>query len=344
MKQKKNTMNAQFFKHLLGLLLLILSYTSSAQVTFTTTKSMTNVTCPGGNDGTATVVVTSGGTAPYSYSWNTAPSQSSTTATGLTAGSYTVYVTDATGNTGTWTLAITEPAPVKLRKVYTDVTCFGANDGTATITVISGGTPPYTYTWQTTPPQIGQQATGLAPGKPKVVTVDANGCTAKWTFKIAEPNDITTSTSSTNVTCFGAANGSAIVNVFGGTKPYTYSWSSGETTNSISGKGPGTYVLTITDKNGCTKTKTVVITEPKVLSTSTQITQITCKGTSTGGAVVTVTGGIKPYTYTWNSNPAQYSNVLSNVAAGTYTLTIVDANGCTKTKTVVINELKEPWV
>jgi hypothetical protein len=338
MKQKNHIMKIQFFTHLLGLLMLTLSLSTKAQVTFTTTKSMTNVTCPGGNDGTATVMVTAGGTAPYSYSWNTVPSQSSSTANGLTAGSYTMYVTDATGNTGSWTLSITEPAPVKLRKVYSDVTCFGANDGTATITVISGGTPPYTYTWQTTPPQIGQMATGLAPGKPKVVTVDANGCTAKWTFKIAEPDAITTSTSTTNVTCFGAANGSAVVNVFGGNKPYSYSWNSGETTNAISGKGPGTYTLTITDANGCIKTKSVVITEPKIIATSTQITQITCKGTSTGGAVVNVTGGTKPYSYTWNSSPAQYSNVLTNVATGTYTLNIVDANGCSKTKTVVITE------
>ncbi len=338
MKQNQPFMNARFIKHLLCIPMLLLSLSGSAQTSLTASISKTNVTCPGGADGTATVAVTGGGTAPYSYSWNTVPSQNTATASGLEAGTYTVYVVDAQGNLGSWSSSITEPPPVKLRKVYTNVTCFGANDGTATITVISGGTAPYSYSWLTSPPQLGQTAINLPPGKPKVITIDANGCEAKWTFKIDEPAEITTSTTTLNVSCNGASDGGATVVVSGGKAPYTYLWSTGETSNSISGKGPGTYVLTITDSKGCVKTKTVVITEPKILATSTQTTNVLCKGTTTGGATVTVTGGTKPYTYTWNSNPAQYSNILSNVGVGTYTLTIVDAKGCIKTKTVVITE------
>ncbi len=330
-------MKKYLLKNVMLCSMLLLSLTGFSQSVFQTSVTSTKVTCPDGDDGTATIAV-SGGVPPYSYSWNTTPTQSSATASGLAAGSYMVYISDGGGNTGSFVATVTQPGPVKLKKVYTNVTCYGANDGTATVTVISGGTPPYTYSWLTSPPQLGQTATGLAPGKPKVITTDANGCTGKWTFKIDEPNEITTSTTSNNVSCSGASDGGATVNVFGGSSPYSYSWSSGETTNSISGKPAGTYVLTITDDHGCIKTKTVVLTQPKVISTSTQTQQITCKGYSNGGAVVTVSGGTKPYSYTWNSIPAQYSNVLSNVGAGTYTLTIVDANGCMKQKTVVITE------
>ena len=172
MEQKTNTMKTQLFKFVLGLLMLVMTLSGFAQTTFTTTKSMTNVTCPSGANGSATIAVTGGGTAPYSYSWNTVPSQNTATAIGLAAGSYTVYVSDAQGNTGSWNFSIIEPGPIKLKKTYTNVTCFGANDGTAYVQVLSGGTAPFSYLWLTSPPQAGQTAINLPPGKPKVEITD----------------------------------------------------------------------------------------------------------------------------------------------------------------------------
>ncbi len=386
--------------------------TAMAQNTFTMTKSMTNITCNSASNGTASFAVTGGGTPPYAYSWNTVPAQFTSTAIGLSPGTYTVYVSDAAGNSGSWSFPITQPSALSTNTTTTNVTCFGDNNGSSTV-VISGGVKPYSYLWSSG--ETGNAISGKGPGayvltvtdsngcqKVKTVNIiepyelatstqithplcygdgilgsaivsvsrgmkpytylwstgettnyitgkpagsyvltitDANGCVKVKTVDIIEPKELATSTQITHPLCYGDGTlGSAIVNVSRGTKPYSYSWSSGETSNSISGKQAGTYVLTITDANGCTKLKTVNIVEPFELATSTVFTNALCFGTATGGAIVSVSRGTKPYSYVWNSNPVQTTNELSNVVAGSYTLTITDSNNCVKTKTVSITE------
>ena len=294
-------------------------------------SSSTDVSCHGGNDGTASVTVT-GGTAPYTYSWNNGATTASLT--GLSAGTYTGTITDANGCTTSGSVTINEPTLLTSTSTSTDVTCNGDNDGSASMTA-SGGTAPYTYSWDNG--ATTSSISGLAPGTYVGTATDANGCTTVQTVTITEPTLLTSTSTSTDVTCHGDNDGSASMTASGGTAPYTYSWDNGATTSSISGLAPGTYVGTATDANGCTTVKVVIITEPTAL-TSTVVSTVdaTGAGASDGSATVSASGGTAPYTYLWSDG--QTTATATGLSAGTYTVTITDANGCTTSETVTINE------
>lgn len=300
----------------------------------TATTSQTNVTINGNATGSATVVV-SGGSAPYTYTWS--PSVGATaTINAIVAGTYTCLVTDANGCTITKTFIITQPTAMAATPSQTNVNCYGASNGSATLS-ITGGVIPYTYTWS---PAVasGATASNLAAGTYTCTATDANGAVQSQTFTITQPTVLSATTSQTNVACSGALTGSASVVVSGGTSGYTYSWSpSGGTGATASNLSAGSYTCTITDTNGCILTKTFVITEPAVLSATTSQSNVLINGASTGAASVVVSGGVTPYTYAWSPSGGT-SATASNLAAGTYTCTITDANGCTITKTVTITQ------
>ena len=301
------------------------------------TIASTNVSCNGGTNGTATVTAT-GGTGTKTYSW--APSGgTAATASGLAAGTYTVTVTDANMCMTTQTVSITEPAAlVASIASKTNVACNGASNGAATATV-TGGTPVYTYSWA---PSGGTAATasGLAAGTYTVTVTDANMCMTTQTVSITEPAALVASIASkTNVACNGASNGAATATVTGGTPVYTYSWApSGGTAATASGLAAGTYTVTITDANMCMTTQTVSITEPVALVASiASKTNVACNGASNGAATATVTGGTPVYTYSWAPSGGTAATA-SGLAAGTYTVTITDANMCMTTQTVSITQ------
>ncbi|BFM41424.1 hypothetical protein CFS9_00650 [Flavobacterium sp. CFS9] len=303
-----------------------------------TAASHVDVKCKGGATGSATVTA-SGGSTPYTYSWNTTPVQTSATASNLAAGTYTVTATDSKGCTGTKQIIITEPSAVLTATTsQTNVTCNAGTTGSATVTP-AGGTSPYTYSWNTSPVQTSATASNLAAGTYTVTIKDANLCTITKTFTITEPTAITATTSQTNVLCKSDTTGSATVTVSGGTGAYTYSWSpSGGSAATASNLAAGTYTVTIKDANLCTITKTVTITEPAAaLTATTSQTNVLCKSDTTGSATVTVSGGTGAYTYSWSPSGGTAATA-SNLAAGTYTVTIKDANLCTITKTVTITE------
>ncbi|MDX2002125.1 MAG: SprB repeat-containing protein [Chitinophagales bacterium] len=312
--------------------------TASAIVTqptqaLTTVTSSTPVSCIGGTNGTATVTAT-GGTAPYTYRWSTTTATTATI-TGRPAGSNIVTVTDANGCTKIDTVVVTTVPPLTLGANVTQVRCNGQSNGAIDLTV-TGGTAPYTYTWNTTPAQTTQDIQGLAAGTYRVTVVDANSCSATLAVNVTQPNVLAASETHTNVTCNGAANGSIDVTVTGGTAPFTYAWSNAATTQDLSGLAPGTYTVTITDANGCTATKSATITQPNVLASTKTVTNVRCNGQSNGAVDLTVTGGTTPYTYAW-SNGATTQD-LSNVAAGTYTVLVTDANSCTRRDTAVVTQ------
>ena len=297
-----------------------------------------NVNCHGEASGSATVNVT-GGTGSYSYSW--APSGGvSATASGLAAGTYTVTITDQKSCTTSETFTITQPAAaLTATGTSTKVSCFGASNGSASVTVL-GGSPAYSYSW-TPLGGTGSSISNRPAGTYKCTITDSKGCTTLVSVEIETPNAISGTFTKTDVSCNGNSNGTAEITPSGGTGAYTYSWSpSGLTTAKVSGLAPGNYIVTITDANGCTGTVTVPIVEPAVLEAAQSRVNILCKGSSTGSASVVVTGGTSNYAYLWSPSGGTGATA-SNLAAGNYSCLITDARGCTLTKVFTIEEPNE---
>ena len=296
--------------------------------------AITNVNCFNSNDGTANVNV-SGGTAPYTYNWNTVPVQTTSTATNLGSGVFTVTVTDAYGCTQSTTVTLTQPPTVVGLTLdsATHETCFGSLNGKATVSG-TGGTAPYTYTWNGSPGQTAATATNLGAGAYVVTVTDANGCTNTLQVTITSPPAIASSWTGSATSCFGGANSSATVNVNGGVSPYTYSWNTTpiQTTQTVNNLAAGSYIVSITDANGCTHSEFVTVNQPTPLSATTNATNLYCLGGTNGSVMANATGGTAPYTYAWNTSPVQTTAIASNLSAGTYSVIITDANGCTFTK------------
>ncbi|OEK02778.1 hypothetical protein BFP97_15135 [Roseivirga sp. 4D4] len=282
---------------------------------------VTDENCFGDSQGAVQLTVT-GGTAPYSYSWN----QGSTTkdVSGLGRGTYQVTVTDNNGCVIQGDFTIGGPAALSATAIVNDVTCNGIGDGSIDLS-ISGGVGPYTFLWAdgaTT-----EDRTGLIPANYGVTITDANGCSTFQNYTITEPASILIGYTANDVNCFGDGNGSIAVSVTGGTLPYTYAWSSGQTTKDLTGISGGSYTLTVTDNNGCQTSETIVVAEPSApLASTAVITDETCFGDNQGAVVLNVTGGTAPYSYSWNQGSS--SKDIFGLSQGTYQVTITDNNGC----------------
>jgi gliding motility-associated-like protein len=292
---------------------------SALSVSATTTQ---NVSCFGGSDGTASASG-AGGNGGYSYLWSTGASGS--TISGLVAGTYTVTATDGNGCTATNTTTVTQPAVlVASTALGSNVSCNGVSDGSAAASG-TGGTTSYSYLWSSG--ATSAAISGLAAGTYTVTVTDANSCTDQESITITEPAALVASASETNVSCNGAGDGVATASVSGGTTAYSYSWNTGGTTASISSLAPGTYSVTVTDANSCTDSASTTITQPAGLVASLNVdSNEKCNGFADGGMTASATGGTTAYGFAW-SNAATTASV--NVAAGTYSVTITDANGCT---------------
>ena len=313
----------------------------------TASIAKTNVSCYTGSDGTATVTA-SGGGGSYTYSWDTTPTQTTASISGLSAGTYTCTITDANGCTTTTSLAtITQPtSALSATTVKTNVSCNGGSDGTATVTGL-GGNGSYTYSWDSTPVQTTVIATGLSVGSYTCTVTDANGCvTTTSSVIITEPTVLSATTVKTNVSCNGDSDGTATVTALGGSGSYTYSWDSTPIqTTAIATGLPGTqgfpgttYTVTVTDVNGCTTTAIALIKKPSLFSVTTAVTVVSCNGGSDGTATVTTIGGTGAPTISWNTSPVQTSLTATSLLAGTYTITATDGNGCIATESVIVTE------
>ncbi len=308
------------------------TFNISAAGSITSTQSQTNVSCNGGSDGTATVTAT-GGTGAFTYSWSPSGGSAST-ATGLSAGTYTVFISDAAGCSYNTSVTITEPTALSVVQSQLNVSCNGGSNGSASVTV-SGGTAGYTYSWS---PSGGSAATasGLSAGSYTATITDAKGCMITSTFTISEPVALAVTSTQSNVSCNGGTDGTATVTATGGTGAYTYSWSpSGGTSATATNLGAGTHSVSITDANGCSISTTVTITEPVALSVVQSQTNVTCNGGSDGTATVTVTGGTGSYTYSWSPSGGT-SSTATGLSAGSYIATVTDAEGCLITSTFTI--------
>jgi len=295
----------------------------------------TPVSCFGGTNGSATVSVT-GGIPPYTYLWNTVPAQTTATASNLPIGTYTVTIHNGIGCTVTTSVTITQPTPLAVNAVVTNVSCAGGATGVVASTP-TGGTSPYTYLWspggQTTATISGQTA-----GTYTLVVTDTKGCTFTSNYTITQPLPLIISSVQTNVSCAGGSNGTAVSTVSGGTLPYSYSWSpSGGTGSTASGLSAGTYTLTVTDGMACTKTIIVTITQPLPLLANTLSTNETCDYLNNGTANVTTSGGTAGYTYSWMPG-GMTTPAVASLSSGTYSVTVTDAKGCSVTAFVTITQ------
>ena len=292
-----------------------------------------DVSCNGLSDGQGTASQT-GGTAPYTYFWNT--TATSATVSTFAAATYYVTITDANGCTDSARTTITEPAAL-VASAATDnnASCNGVADGQGTASE-TGGTAPYTYFWNTG--EANATETNIGAGTYYVTITDANGCTDSARTTITESAVLVASATTDNdVSCNGLSDGQGTASETGGTGPYTYSWNTGETNATETNIGAGTYYVTITDANGCTDSARTTITEPTALVVTVAIdSNVTCNGFSDGGLSISTTGGTGTYTYLWSN--AEITTDITGLTAGTYTITVTDANGCTDTDMSTITE------
>jgi gliding motility-associated-like protein len=310
------------------------SVTITQPPAITAVPSQVNVTCNGSCNGTATVVA-SGGSGNYTYLWSPT-GQTTATATGLCAASYTCVISSPSGCNLAQTFTITQPPPITATQSQVNVTCNGSCNGSATV-VPSGGTGNYTYLWSPTG-QTTATATGLCATSYTCTISSPSGCTITQTFTITQPPTITATQSQVNVTCNGSCNGSATVVPSGGTGNYTYLWSpTGQTTATATGLCATSYTCTISSPVGCTTTQTFAITQPPAITATQSQVNVTCNANCNGSATVVPSGGTGIYSYLW-SPTGQTAATATGLCAGSYTCAISSPVGCTTTQTFTITE------
>lgn len=250
------------------------------------------------------------------------------------AGAYVVTFT-ATDSCGlqalvSYTINVT-PKPVLCNLAAsisnTKTSCYGTCDGTLTANPTKG-TQPYSYLWSNG--QTTKTATGLCKGPYTVTVTDAQGCTVKKSCSVSSPSQINVPFVAVNVKCKGSCTGSLTVNPTGGAGNYTYLWSNGQTTKTITSLCAGPYTVTVTDCKGCTRVCSKSITEPaKVLAVTIAKTSCGVCPACNGTATANPTGGVSPYTYLWSNG--QTTKKIIGLCANTYTVTVTDKNGCSTT-------------
>ena len=285
-------------------------------------STSTNVSCFGGATGAIDLTAT-GGTAAYSFNWGGGITTEDLN--GLSAGTYTVTVTDANGCSTTSSAIITQPVSgLNVSGVGTNVSCSGSSTGTITLSV-SGGTAPYSFDWG-----VGvttQNISGLVAGTYTVTVTDNNGCINVSSVTVGTNSGTLSATAGTTAATCLAADGSATAIPANGNAPYIYLWNNGSTNATLNNLTAGTYNVTVTDTDGCTTVATATVTALNGgLNASANASNAVCTA-SNGSIDLTLTGGTTPYSYNW-SNATNAEDPIG-LSAGTYTVTATDVNGCT---------------
>ncbi len=294
----------------------------------------TDISCNGGNDGTALVSVTDG-TPPYTYSWNSTPVQTTTLATGLAAGMYVASIIDANGCGTAVPITLNEPSLIQVTvPTVVNPSCTGGFDGLVS-SLVSGGTAPYTYSWSTG--CVTSTCAGLLAGTYNLTVTDANNCLSTASAVLVDPPSLVMNVTETNILCNNACNGSAFIVPGGGTPPYTYTWSNGDTNQVANNLCDGLYTISLSDANGCLAVSSATITQPSALLVTIPVfSDIDCNGNCNGYAQSSVSGGTSPYTYLWSTTST--IDQISSLCVGSYTLTVTDNNGCVENTLVNISE------
>ena len=285
----------------------------------------TNSTC-GTSSGTASVAVV-GGTGNPSYLWSNNATTSSIANLGVAV--YSVTVTEGTC-TATASAIVNNINGPTVTMLSTNPSCPLGTDGTASA-VANGGTSPYTYTWSNNQTTSGISALGA--GTYNVIVSDHTGCQVAGSVTLTSPAAIVATPAIVNATCAGESDGTVTLTTTGGTPTYSYSWSSGGSGNSATGLAAGPVTVTITDSKQCSASSSFNVTQPTAIQITTTTTDATVG--ANGTATASVTGGTPPYTYQWANST---SATASNLAIGTYTVTVTDGSHCSATATAHIVE------
>ncbi|MBK9424309.1 MAG: SprB repeat-containing protein [Bacteroidetes bacterium] len=286
--------------------------------------SVVNPVCQGSSGGSATATVLPVGN--YSYLWNTQPPQYNATATGLTPGTYMVIVADSSGCSDTASAVIANlPQLIAVNcSVSGNITCQSGNAGSIS-TTLTGGTGPYNYLWNTGATTA--SVSHLGAGTYTVTVTDAGGCTGTATATVIQPNGLPAAVATVNpVSCFGGSNGAINITTTNGQQPLQFLWNNGFTTEDLTGLTAGNYTVTVTDANGCSAMIAVPVTQPSAIISAATIQDVACYGGNDGLVTLNMTGGIAPFTFTWNNGGT--SNTLSGISFGNYAVHVIDANGC----------------
>lgn len=295
-------------------------------------ESLTHVACSGDETGGATLAA-SLGLAPYQYLWPDGVGDA--TRQDLAAGTYTVTVSDAENCEDLISVVVEQPPLLLANASASGETGLGNNDGTATANPV-GGVEPYTFNWSNG--ESTASISGLSPGEYTLILTDANGCSRQETVTVNSfACSINASVDALHITCNGANDGAALVNISEGLEPFSIQWSNGAEGAEVSGLEPGVYTVSITDENNCPTTANVTIQEPPVLVlTVHEVQDALCFGESSGWATISATGGTAGYSFLWPSGNTE--TVENNLAAGEYTVILSDANACETSAVVEIGQ------
>ena len=302
----------------------------------------TPTTCGGSSDGTLDLEITNG-QEPYTYAWdNGLPNQQDHS--NVTSGTYSVTVTDFNGCTAEAQTTVDEPAEMTVNITAQDALCSNGDPSGTLIASVSNGVEDYTYEWNPTLPNQAAHNQSVAAGTYSLTVTDANGCTAEASATVDEPAEMTVTITPTDALCSGGDDsGSLEATVSNGQNPYTYDWSDGlanQATHTES-VAAGTYNVTVTDLNGCTAEAEATINEPSEMTVSITPTDALCSGAENGSLVAEVVGGTPDYAFSWSNALPNQAEHNQTVAAGSYSLTVTDLNGCTAEAQTTVNEPSE---
>ena len=296
----------------------------------TLNTAQVNVSCYGDSTGFIDLIP-SGGTIPYTYVWSGPNGYSATTQDilNLPIGMYGVVVTDANGCIANTQVTLTQPlAPLSLSETHVNVSCYGGSDGQISV-LAQGGTPSYNYLWNNS--LTTATVSGLPIGTYTVLVSDSLGCSANLSVTLTQPlAPLSISAVVTDLVCMNDAEGVIDLSVAGGTPSYSYSWSTGATSQDLDSLESGPYIVTITDSLGCILIDTIVVNNPpNPMVVSPSQTNVTCYNYSDGLLTLTISGGLPTYDIQWNTGDT--IAVLDSLVAGTYSVVVTDAQGCDET-------------
>ncbi len=288
-----------------------------------------NVSCNGNATGSATATG-GGGNGSYTYAWSNGGNTA--TVSGLSAGNYSVVVTDGENCAATKTVNITEPTALTVNATTTAQSAPGVNDGLATANP-QGGTGSYAFLWSnggTT-----QTIADLAPGNYTVSVTDANGCLKVQAVTVNVFGcAVSANMASEDASCHGSNDGSASITLTNAAMPQVFLWSNGAETQDIGDLAPGTYTVSATDGNGCEVVASVSIGQPNLLNANTTATGLTASGQPDGTASANPTGGTGPFSFVWSNGAI--TQAITGLPSANYTVSVTDANGCTAVQTVPV--------